>query len=87
MLPLIRMGDTLRPYGGEVREGHYEAFGKPVACAGDSVCCNRHGMTRISEGAAASTMDGKPVALDGHRCDCGCQLVSSLAVASMSVAP
>ncbi|SEL93825.1 hypothetical protein SAMN05216604_1733, partial [Pseudomonas agarici] len=30
---------------------------------------------------------GKPVALDGHRCACGCQLVSTLAATSMMVAP
>ncbi|MDU8431670.1 PAAR domain-containing protein, partial [Pseudomonas syringae pv. actinidifoliorum] len=27
------------------------------------------------------------VALDGHRCACGCQLVSTLAATFMSVAP
>jgi uncharacterized Zn-binding protein involved in type VI secretion len=87
MMPLVRLGDPLRPFGGEVLEGHYEAFGKPVACEGDRARCNKHGLTKIVEGASGSTMDGKPVALDGHRCACGCQLVSSLAGSSMSVAP
>jgi uncharacterized Zn-binding protein involved in type VI secretion len=87
MLPLVRMGDSLDPYGGEVLEGHYEAFGKPVACVGDKARCNKHGTTHVSEGASGSTIDGKAVALHGHRCDCGCRLVSSLASSSMAVAP
>lgn len=87
MLPLVRMGDSMSPFGGEVLEGHYEAFGKPIACLGDQARCDLHGMTRISEGASGSIMDGKPVALDGHRCECGCRLVSSLAASSMKVAP
>ncbi len=87
MLPLVRLGDPLRPFGGEVLEGHYEAFGKPVACVGDKARCKKHGITTIMEGASDSTMDGQPVALDGHRCECGCRLVSSLASASMSVTP
>ncbi len=27
MLPLVRLGDPLQPFGGEVLEGHYEAGG------------------------------------------------------------
>ncbi|VVO03045.1 PAAR domain-containing protein [Pseudomonas fluorescens] len=87
MLPLVRMGDSMSPFGGEVLEGHYEAFGKPVACMDDQARCDLHGMTHIVEGSSNSTMDGKPVALDGHRCQCGCRLVSSLAASSMAVAP
>lgn len=87
MMPIVRMGDPLRPFGGEVLEGRYLAFGKPVACVGDRVRCNLHGINRIVEGASGSTMDGKAVALDGHRCACGCQLVSTLAATSMIVAP
>ena len=40
--------------------------------------CNKHGATTIIEGAAGTMIDGKSVALDGHRCTCGCALVSSL---------
>lgn len=87
MKPLVRSGDPLRPYGGEVLQGHYLAFGKPVACLGDQARCEKHGLTVIVEGAAGSSIDGQPVALDGHRCACGCQLVSTLAAASMAVAP
>ncbi|CRM80108.1 PAAR domain-containing protein [Pseudomonas sp. 25 R 14] len=87
MMPLVRVGDPLRPFGGEVLEGRYLAFGKPVACVGDLVRCNLHGLTRVAQGASGSTMDGRAVALDGHRCECGCQLVSTLPASSMSVAP
>lgn len=75
---LIRVGDTLKEYGGEVLSGSYEAFGKPVACVGDKARCNKHGMTSIVQGTSGSTVNGKAVALDGHKCACGCTLVSSL---------
>ncbi len=78
MKNIIRVGDTLRPHGGSVLTGHYLTFGKPAACVGDSAVCNKHGRTTIIEGASGSSMDGKAVALDGHRCACGCTLVSSL---------
>ena len=40
MKPIVRMGDTLRPFGGVVLEGHYECDGLPMACVGDAVRCN-----------------------------------------------
>ncbi|MTH48938.1 PAAR domain-containing protein [Intestinirhabdus alba] len=75
---VVRQGDTLREYGGTVLTGRYLAFGKPVARVGDAVCCNRHGVTKIVEGASGTVIDGRAVALDGHRCACGCTLVSSM---------
>ncbi|WP_387696097.1 PAAR domain-containing protein, partial [Photorhabdus sp. RM157S] len=39
--------------------------------------CNRHGMTTIAQGSASCLIEGQPVALHGHRCECGCTLVSS----------
>ncbi|MCY1287303.1 PAAR motif protein [compost metagenome] len=87
MKPLVRMGDPLRPFGGEVLEGHFLAFGKPVAFTGARARCNKHGPTRIAEGASGASVRGRAVALDGHRCECGCQVVSTLPSASMCVAP
>ncbi|MED5609068.1 PAAR domain-containing protein [Pseudomonas sp. JH-2] len=87
MLPLVRQGDPLRPYGGEVLDGHYLAFGKPVAFVGGRARCNKHGMTQIVEGGSLSTVRGKAVALDGHRCACGCQVVSTLPGSKMIVRP
>ncbi|WP_431225743.1 PAAR domain-containing protein [Serratia sp. L9] len=78
MKKMIRRGDTLREHGGQVLEGRYMAFGKPIACVGDAVRCNQHGSTVIVEGAAGTRFDGKAVALEGHHCACGCALVSSL---------
>ena len=51
MMPLIRVGDPLRPYGGAVLEGRYLAIGQPVACMGDKVRCDKHGDNRIAQGA------------------------------------
>lgn len=36
MMPLIRLGAPLRPFGGEVLEGRFLAFGKRLSCAGDA---------------------------------------------------
>ena len=78
MKPVIRQGDTLKEYGGEVLEGHYLCHGLPVACQGDTVRCDKHGRNKIAEGSGLMQMDDRPIALDGHRCDCGCTLVSSM---------
>ncbi|HCD4439301.1 TPA: PAAR domain-containing protein, partial [Klebsiella pneumoniae] len=63
--------------GGSVIGGHYLYFGKGIAVKGDAVKCNKHGMTTIVEGSSLTKVDGQPVALHGHRCACGCTLVSS----------
>ena len=47
MMPLIRRGDPLRPFGGEVLEGRFLAFGQRLSCAGDKVRCDKHGENRI----------------------------------------
>lgn len=78
MKAIIRKGDTLREEGGEVLDGHYLCDGLPIACLGDAVECNLHGRTEIDEGSELFLMDGRPVALDGHHCACGCTLVSSM---------
>ncbi|HEK0786537.1 PAAR domain-containing protein [Proteus sp. G2618] len=78
MKKIIRVGDTLNPYGGKVITGSYLAYGKSVACVGDKVICNKHGENRIIEGAKNSTINKRAVALEGHHCACGCTLVSSL---------
>jgi uncharacterized Zn-binding protein involved in type VI secretion len=48
------------------------------------VRCRSHGRTVIAEGHPAFRDNGVPVAFDGHRCACGCALVSSLPVARAS---
>jgi uncharacterized Zn-binding protein involved in type VI secretion len=78
MQSVIRQGDTLLPFGGQVLEGHYEYYGQPIACQGDAVLCNYHGVNAIAEGSTLFQADDCPVALHGHRCLCGCTLVSSM---------
>lgn len=87
MLPLVRLGDPLLPFGGEVLEGHYLAFGKPVAFMGASARCTEHGITYIQFGASLSSVRGRPVALDGYQCACGCRVVSTLTASLMRVRP
>ncbi|WP_345774675.1 PAAR domain-containing protein [Pseudomonas sp. PSE14] len=53
-------------------------MGRDVACKGDRVRCALHGVNEIAEGDEASRRNGRPIALHGHRCLCGCTLISSL---------
>ncbi|CAK9889259.1 MULTISPECIES: PAAR domain-containing protein [Pseudomonas] len=78
MYAFIRQGDSLREAGGKVLEGRYLCDDQPIACQGDAVRCNLHGLTEIAEGSDLVEFDGRPVALHGHRCSCGCTLVSSM---------
>ena len=84
MKPVVRKGDALLEFGGEVLEGHYDCYGQPIACEGDAVRCNLHGLNVIAEGSDLMQADDKPVALDGHRCACGCSLVSSMPETSVA---
>lgn len=85
MKPVVLKGDALREFGGEVLAGHDECHGQPIACQGDAVRCNLHGLNEIAEGSDLMLADDKPVALDGHRCLCGCTLVSSLGESDVGV--
>lgn len=51
-----------------------------VAREGDPVSCPvpGHGRTVIAEGHSALRDNGAPVAFEGHRCACGCVLISSM---------
>ncbi|MBH3346412.1 PAAR domain-containing protein, partial [Pseudomonas parafulva] len=40
--------------------------------------CPKCGPTTIAEGDATWTIDGKPVALNGHATACGAKLIASL---------
>jgi len=76
---IIRAGDTTSS-GGKVLQGSSGVTfqGKKVSCLGDKVSCPAHGTTSIVEGDVGSKINGKPVALHGHRCGCGCTLITSL---------
>ncbi|OWP49782.1 PAAR domain-containing protein [Pseudomonas nitroreducens] len=79
MRGLIREGDRLSS-GGEVLSATagMKFLGRNVACKGDEVRCAAHGMSMIAEGDEGSKRHGRPIALHGHRCACGCTLITSL---------
>lgn len=78
---VIRLGDPTT-HGGVVvsASSSIEIFGKPVARIGDKVTCPRpgHGVVTIVEGDPTWTDNGKNIALEGHKCSCGCSLISTL---------
>lgn len=82
MLGVIRISDKTT-HGGIVLEGSsgVKFMGLEVSCLMDKVFCPIHGKTIIIEGDIGSRINGKPIALHGHLCGCGCTLISSLPVA------
>lgn len=82
MKSVIRIYDKTT-HGGTVLEGSsgVKFWGREVACLMDKVSCPVHGETFIAEGDEGSKINGRPIALHGHRCGCGCTLISSLPVA------
>lgn len=85
MKGIIRTGDAAAS-GGAVLEGllsmRFCWIG--VARNGEPVQCGKrsHGRTVIAKGNGSFRDIGFPVAFDGHICECGCALVSSLPVAA-----
>lgn len=53
--------------------------GKPVALVGDKISCPvpGHGTNTIIEGSLEWSSDGKAIVVDGCKCQCGCQVISS----------
>lgn len=78
MKGIIVLGD-MTTHGGKVISAQqtYTVGGKPVACVGDKIACPLHGINVIIEGEPKMLVNGKAVALHGHRCACGCQLIAS----------
>ena len=78
---VIRLGDPTT-HGGQVVSASATRIidGKPVARKGDHVTCPLpgHGVVTIIEGDPLWTDDGRPIALEGHKCSCGCSLISTL---------
>ncbi|MGP0016599.1 PAAR domain-containing protein [Pseudomonas sp.] len=87
MKGIIRIGDTTSG-GGTVLSGStaMRFGGIGVARQGDPVNCPKrgHGRTLITEGHPTFRDNGIPVAFQGHRCACGCALISSLPNATAS---
>jgi len=84
-LPIVRLGD-FTSHGGKVisASNTHLISGIGIARVGDKITCPiaGHGMNNIVEGAATYLIGGRMVALHGHRCACGCALISSLATAA-----
>jgi len=78
---VIRLGDPTT-HGGTVVSASTNSsmFGKEVACMGDKVTCpiRGHGVCTIVEGDPTYCIDGRPVALEGHKTSCGASLISTL---------
>lgn len=86
MQPIIRKGDSTT-HGGSVMSGSttMKFGGVQVARKGDTVSCpiKGHGPTTIIEGNPHYLDQGIPVAFHGHRCGCGCTLISSFSAAKV----
>ena len=84
-LPIVRLGDSTS-HGGKVISASTTHFIENIGIArvSDIVTCPQpgHGVNRILQGAATYLIGGRMVALDGHRCVCGCTLISSLFTAT-----
>ncbi|MGC1331251.1 PAAR domain-containing protein [Pseudomonas sp.] len=87
MKNIIRIGDKTTS-GGTVLSGSTVMIFRGIGAArqGDPVNCPipGHGRTVIAEGHPTFHDKGVPVAFHGHRCACGCALISSLPAVSAS---
>jgi uncharacterized Zn-binding protein involved in type VI secretion len=81
MRRVIRLGDRTS-HGGYVvaATSHFTVMGMDVARLGDKCTCPKKGHNNcyIVEGDPDWTIDGIPVALEGHKLSCGAVLISSM---------
>jgi uncharacterized Zn-binding protein involved in type VI secretion len=81
MRRVIRLGDRTS-HGGYVvsATSHFTVMGMDVARLGDKCTCPKKGHNNcyIVEGDPDWTIDGVPVALEGHKLSCGAVLISSM---------
>ncbi|QEW33882.1 PAAR domain-containing protein [Erwinia billingiae] len=77
---LVLLGDKTT-HGGQVisASSNISVNGKTVAVVGDRVSCPvlGHGTNQIVEGMPQRTSGGRAVVVDGCKCQCGCQVISS----------
>ena len=76
----VLLGDNTT-HGGQVISASSTMMvnGKIVALIGDIVSCPvpGHGANPIVEGSPEWSSDGKAIVVDGCKCQCGCQVISS----------
>ena len=78
---LIVVGDPTDHHGTVISGSPAHTIaGKAIARKGDQVDCPRHGKNLIVEGEGSLTIDGIPVALEGHKTECGCVLIGTVSV-------
>ncbi|GAA5787043.1 hypothetical protein GCM10007860_31940 [Chitiniphilus shinanonensis] len=81
MKRVVRLGDPTS-HGGTVvgASSTTVVMGKQVARLGDAVSCPRPGHSNcvIVEADPNWLVDGKPVALDGHKVSCGATLIATI---------
>lgn len=81
MKRVIRLGDPTS-HGGQVLSAAatYSVMGKGIARVGDAVSCPERGHPTavIVEGDPEWLIDGRAVALEGHKTSCGATLISTL---------
>ena len=77
---VIRLHDTTDHGGKVIKVAHTpEDMGRPIACIGDlTICPKCKGTFPIVEGDPECTIEGVPVAFDGHKTACGASLISSV---------
>ncbi|KVO40462.1 hypothetical protein WL01_15300 [Burkholderia ubonensis] len=79
MTSIACIGDPTT-HGGFIITGSdtMDVMGRKAARRGDLVSCpiEGHGVNPIIEGSDMILDNGVPVALHGHRCACGCQLIA-----------
>lgn len=77
---VIRLGDSTSHGGKVITVMHKPTdMGRPIACVGDMTACPTcKGTFPIIEGDPQVTIDGVPVAFDGHKTACGASLISSV---------
>lgn len=77
---IILVGDATS-HGGAVVTGSESdrVDGRAIARQGDGVRCPIHGLKRIVEGDASTLLHGRPIALEGHRTECGATLIGNTA--------
>lgn len=85
-LKIITVGDKT-DHGGTVISGSptHRVHGRAVARLGDSVDCPKsypggkpHGVNKIVDGHPTLTANGRPMAVEGCKTECGCKLIGSL---------
>jgi uncharacterized Zn-binding protein involved in type VI secretion len=80
MRKVIRLNDPTS-HGGHVSSitaSHFTVGGISVARVGDKCTCPLHGDGKIIEGDQRHTIDGIPVAYEGHKTSCGAVLSSTV---------